>query len=68
MNFNKKLKGKWSREDPELSAAISLLILIRNNKENEAGEDPEVSGAISWLDLIRNWKEIVESNKKATKP
>ena len=37
IDFNKKLKGKSSREDPELSEAIFLFIWIRNTKENEAG-------------------------------
>jgi hypothetical protein len=28
--FNEELQGKWGREDPELSGAISLLLLLRN--------------------------------------
>ena len=34
--LNKESSGKWSNEDPELSGAISVLILIRNCKENGA--------------------------------
>ena len=35
--FNKKSKGKWRREDPEASGAISLLFLIRKLKANGGG-------------------------------
>jgi hypothetical protein len=37
INFNKKLIGKWSREDPELSGANSLMFVRRNCKENGPG-------------------------------
>ena len=37
MVFNKKLKGNWSPEDPELSGAISLLLLIRTCKDKRGG-------------------------------
>ena len=46
-DFNKKLQGNWSWEDPELSGGISLLFLIRNYKEKAGGRIRSSRGEIS---------------------